>query len=277
MFWGFVFYLLALTCVAIFSSYLAPFSFEDQNLDFILVTPNSTHLFGTDGLGRDLLSRLIYGSRISMLVAVLTTMTSLVIGVSLGAIAGFKSGIMDRMIMGLTEILQSIPTLVLMILVSVVFNSVFEFENEELRSVIGIVMSLTLVGWVRMARLVRGQIRLVKKMAYVESARANGASDIRILAFHIFPNIFGPVIALATLQIPSQILNESFLSFVGLGLQPPYSSWGVLANEGWRAFRTYPHLILFPGLTISITMLAFNFLGDYLRDFFDPRAKSSPL
>jgi len=155
----------------------------------------------------------------------------------------------------------------------VIFNSLNLFENPELKALTGIFLALSVVGWVGLARLVRGQVLQVREMLYVEGARALGASPWRIVVRHIFPNILGPIIVMLTFQIPSNILFESFLSFIGLGLQPPYSSWGVLANDGWRA-KSYPHLILFPGLALFLTMLAFNLLGDGLRDAFDPKLKN---
>jgi oligopeptide transport system permease protein len=155
----------------------------------------------------------------------------------------------------------------------VIFSSVQIFESPELKALTGIFLALSVVGWVSLARLVRGQVLQVREMLYVEGARAIGVSSWRIVARHIFPNILGPIIVMLTFQIPSNILFESFLSFIGLGLQPPFSSWGVLANDGWKA-KSYPHLILYPGLALFLTMLAFNLLGDGLRDAFDPKMKN---
>jgi oligopeptide transport system permease protein len=175
--------------------------------------------------------------------------------------------------MRIVDILYSIPTLVLLILVKVIFDSVDIFENPELRAMTGILAALSVVGWVTLARLVRGQVLQMKEMVFVESARALGASGFDINMRHILPNIMGPVIVLLTFQIPSNILFESFLSFLGLGLQPPFSSWGVLANEGWRSLNTYPHLMIAPGIALFVAMLAFNLFGDGLRDAFDPQMK----
>jgi oligopeptide transport system permease protein len=171
------------------------------------------------------------------------------------------------------DILQAIPELLLLIMVMVVFNSVNLFENPELKALTGIFLALSVVGWVGLARLVRGQVIQVKQSLYVEAAQALGAKGRVILFRHIFLNILGPIIVLLTFQIPSNVLFESFLSFIGLGLQPPYSSWGVLCNDGWKA-KSYPHLIVFPGIALYLTMLAFNLLGDGLRDAFDPKMKN---
>jgi oligopeptide transport system permease protein len=167
---------------------------------------------------------------------------------------------------------QAVPPLVLMILISVVFTSFKFFEGSELlRDTLGMVLALTLVGWVGVARMVRGQVLQVREFPFVEAARAAGANSLWIIIKHILPHLTGTLIIVFTYLVPAQILFESFLSFIGLGLQPPYSSWGVLASEGWRSFRTYPHLILFPGAAIFLTMLSSQFLGDGLRDFFDPK------
>ena len=264
---------IVLVClIAILAPLIAPFSFETQNVDRALMAPDKINLLGTDSLGRDMLSRIIYGSRMSMAVGIFTAIFSLLIGGIYGAVAGWVGGWVDAIMMRVIDILYAIPSLVLLILVGVVFNSMQLFENPELKALTGIFLALSVVGWVSLARLVRGQVLQVREMLYIEGARALGASSLRIVARHIVPNILGPVIVMLTFQIPSNILFESFLSFIGLGLQPPYSSWGVLANDGWRA-KSYPHLVLYPGLALFLTMLAFNLLGDGLRDAFDPKLK----
>jgi oligopeptide transport system permease protein len=267
-------YFIVFVClVAIFAPFIAPYSFETQNIDRALMTPDNINWLGTDSLGRDMLSRIIYGARMSMAVGIFTAIFSLIVGGIYGAISGWMGGWVDSTLMRIIDILYAIPSLVLLILVGVIFNSANLFENPELKALTGIFLALSVVGWVSLARLVRGQILQVREMLYVEGARALGASGWRIVAKHIFPNILGPIIVMLTFQIPSNMLFESFLSFIGLGLQPPYSSWGVLANDGWRA-KSYPHLILFPGIALFLTMLAFNLLGDGLRDAFDPKMKN---
>lgn len=258
--------------VAILAPWIAPYSFETQNIDRALMPPDAENWLGTDSLGRDQLSRIMYGARMSMAVGVFTAIFSLLFGGVYGAISGWMGGWVDSTLMRIIDILYAIPSLVLLILVGVIFNSVNVFENPELKALTGIFLALSVVGWVSIARLVRGQVLQVREMLYVEGARALGASDWRIVGRHIAPNILGPVIVMLTFQIPSNILFESFLSFIGLGLQPPYSSWGVLANDGWKA-KSYPHLVLYPGMALFFTMLAFNLLGDGLRDAFDPKLK----
>jgi oligopeptide transport system permease protein len=224
-------------------------------------------------LGRDLLSRLIYGARISMAVAVFTAVMALVIGIFYGSLAGWWGGWVDSSMMRAIDILDSIPALVLLILVKVFFDSMGTISDPELRSLVGMLLALSFVSWVSVARVVRAQVLQVKQMSYVEASRSLGASGFRSLTSHVLPNIAGPVIVLLTYQIPSNILFESFLSFLGLGLQPPYASWGVLANDGWRTMRSYPHLMISPGVAIFTAMLTFNLLGDGLRDALDPKMK----
>jgi oligopeptide transport system permease protein len=261
--------------LAVFAPWVTPFSYETQDIERVLLPPNGTNIMGTDSLGRDLYSRIIYGARVSVAIGVICSLLTLGIGTFFGAVAGYAGRSVDSVMMRFVDVLQSIPGLVLMILLMSILGPLLPFENEQWRSVISILIGLTLVGWIGIARLVRGQVRQVKEMSFVESALASGASGFAIIWRHILPNIRGPLIVLLTFQIPSLVLYESFLSFIGLGLQPPYSSWGVLANEGWRSLRTYPHLILFPGLAIFLTMVSFNLLGEGLRDAFDPHGPPS--
>jgi oligopeptide transport system permease protein len=268
-----LYFIIFVCLVAILAPWIAPYSFETQDIDRTLLAPNLHNLLGTDSLGRDMLSRIIYGARMSMAVGVITAIFSVLIGGAYGAVSGWWGGWVDSILMRIIDILYAIPSLVLLVIVGVVFNSVHIFDNPELKALTGIFLALSIVGWISLARLVRAQVLQVREMLYVEGARALGAGGWRIVTKHILPNIMGPVIVLLTFQIPSNILFESFLSFIGLGLQPPYSSWGVLANDGWRA-KSYPHLILFPGIALFLTMLAFNLLGDGLRDAFDPKMKN---
>jgi oligopeptide transport system permease protein len=259
--------------VGLLAPVLAPYPFDEQYLDQVLAPPSMQHWLGTDSLGRDMLSRLIYGARISMAIGVITALISLVIGTIVGAVSGWFGGRVDSALMRFVDILDSIPSLVLLILVKLIFDAVDIIPNPELKALTGMLMALSLVSWVSLARVVRAQVLQVKQMAYVEAARSMGASSLRVIAQHILPNILGPVIVLLTFQIPSNILSESFMSFLGLGLQPPYSSWGVLANDGWRSMTSYPHLMISPGVAIFVAMLAFNLLGDGLRDAFDPQMR----
>lgn len=258
-------FLLFLSVLAIFAPLVSNFSYFDQNADHALQFPNSTYWFGTDSLGRDLFSRLVYGARISLSVGFFTAIFSLIIGGIYGALSGYVGGTLDSLMMRFADVLSALPSLLVTVLIMLVVG----------RGPTGIFLALGIVGWVGEARLIRGQVLQAKEMLYVEAARSLGMSNFRILFRHIVPNIMGPVIVSLTFGIPQNIMSESFLSFVGLGLEPPYASWGTLANEGWRAYRTYPYLIFFPGIVLFLTILAFNFLGDGLRDALDPQNKKS--
>lgn len=268
-----LYFILFVCIVALTAKWISPFSFEEQHIDDILQSPNGTYWLGTDKLGRDLLSRIIYGARMSMAVGVITAFISLIFGAIYGAVSGWFGGWVDSVLMRCVDIAYSIPSLVIMILVKVIFDSVNLFENPELRALTGTLIALSVVGWVSLARLVRGQVLQLKSMTYIEAGHALGLGHISLLWRHVFPNILGPIIVMLTFRIPANILFESFLSFIGLGLQPPYSSWGVLAADGADMLESYPHLILFPGLALFFTMMAFQLLGDGLRDAFDPKMK----
>lgn len=267
------YFILFVVVVAMFAPVLAPYSFETQNVERILLSPNAENWLGTDSLGRDIFSRLIYGSRISIAVGIFTAVVSLLMGTFYGAISGWFGGKVDSLMMRMVDILYSIPALVLLVLAKVTIESLETFKDPEVRALFSIFGALSIYGWMGMARIVRGQVLQAKQMQYIEAARSLGISSPSIVMRHILPNILGPIIVTLTFQIPANVMFESFLSFIGLGLQPPYSSWGVLANEGWRSLRTFPHLIISPGIAIFLTMLAFNLFGDGLRDAFDPKTK----
>jgi len=234
-----------------------------QDLALGATAPSVAHVFGTDELGRDTFSRTIYGGRISLLVGVIGTLVSLIIGVSYGATAGYRGGRVDEAMMRFVDILYSLPYIFLVILLLVFFS----------RSLIMLFVALGLVQWLTMARIVRGQVLSLKNQTFVEAARALGAGDGRIIFRHIVPNTLGPVIVYTTLTVPAVILQEAFLSFLGLGVQPPAASWGTLVSDGARLLALFPWLVIFPGLALSTTLLCFNFLGDGLRDALDPKGR----
>ncbi len=222
---------------------------------------------GTDALGRDLLTRILYGARVSLAVGIGTAALSLCIGGLFGLISGFIGGKLDQLMMRIVDVFYSLPDMVLFILLSLILG----------RNVGGLLLALSLISWVRFARITRGQVLQAKEWLFIEGARAVGASQSRILRSHIVPNIMGPVIVTLTFSIPAAILAESTLSFIGLGINDPYSlwgtSWGTLAQDGWRAMRSYPHVIFFPATAIFLTILAFNTLGNELRDRLDPKLR----
>lgn len=263
-------FLALVTLLAIFAPWVTTHSFETQDIAAKLQGPSTSHWMGTDSLGRDLFSRVLYGARVSLQVGVLTALFALVLGTLTGAVAGYRGGWIDHLLMRIVDLFYIFPSLLLAILLMVALGAGAAGQGGG-DGTFGIILALGLVAWVTQARLVRGQVLQARELSYVESARALGARGPVILFRHILPNILGPIIVSVTFQIPSNILAESFLSFIGLGIQPPNSSWGTLANEGFRAMRSYPHLILFPGAVLFFTMLAFNYLGDGLRDVLDPK------
>lgn len=267
-------FLLLISGLAVFAPYVAPYAYDAQDIASKLEGPSRLHWMGTDSLGRDLFSRVIYGARVSLQVGILTALFALILGTATGAVAGYRGGWIDHLLMRVVDLFYIFPSLLLAILLMVALGAgAAGIEGGD--GTLGIVLALGLVAWVTQARLVRGQVLQARELTYVESARAIGARGTWILFRHILPNLIGPIIVSVTFQIPTNILAESFLSFIGLGIQPPQSSWGTLANEGFRAMRSYPHLILFPGAVLFLTMLAFNYLGDGLRDVLDPKGRAS--
>jgi len=247
--------------------WISPYGSGELREDNLLAGPSWTHPMGTDALGRDLLTRVLYGARVSMTVGIGTALIALIIGTTYGLVSGFKGGHIDDFMMRLVDIFYGLPDMLIFILLSLLFG----------KSIGGLLVALGLVTWVRFARITRGQVLQAKEFVYVEGARAMGAPRRRILMRHILPNILGPILVTLTFSIPAAILAESTLSFIGLGINDPYSgwgtSWGTLAQDGWRAMRAYPHIIFFPAAAIVLTILAFNTVGNALRDLLDPRTR----
>jgi len=248
-----------------FAAFLWPnitgYSYEQQNLALGPAPPNRVHWLGTDPLGRDLLARLLYGGGISLMVGLCATAVSLTIGVIYGAIAGFAGGKLDMVLMRTVDILYALPFAIFVILLMVFFG----------QNIILLFVAIGTVEWLTMARIVRGQVMAVKRQEFVEAAHALGLKRGRIIFRHIVPNLLGPIIVYATLTVPEVILLESFLSFLGLGVQPPHSSWGVLIKEGAEVMEEYPWLLIYPGAVMALTLFSLNFLGDGLRDALDVR------
>jgi oligopeptide transport system permease protein len=246
---------------------LSPFSFDYTDWDQISTAPSLSagHPFGTDALGRDLFVRTLYGGRISLMVGFVATMVSLLIGISYGAIAGYLGGRVDQVMMRIVDILYAMPFMFLVILLMVLFG----------RNIILIFVAIGAINWLDMARIVRGQALSLKNREFVEAARAGGVSAARIIRRHIVPNLLGVVAVYVTLTIPQVILVESFLSFLGLGVQEPMTSWGALVNEGAGEMENAPWMLVFPSVFLALTLFCFNFIGDGLRDALDPRDRSA--
>jgi oligopeptide transport system permease protein len=249
--------------MALLAPWLSPHPYDEVYWERIAAPPDfaNAHWFGTDGNGRDLFVRTLYGARVSLMVGILATGVSLLIGVTWGAIAGYFGGHLDNLMMRFVDIMYSLPFMFFVILLMVVFG----------RNIFLIFIAIGAVEWLTMARIVRGQTLSVKGKEFIEAARAAGVTNRKIIRRHIIPNVLGPVIVYVTLTVPQVILIESFLSFLGLGVQEPLTSWGVLIAEGAAQMESAPWLLIFPATLLAITLFCFNFIGDGLRDALDPR------
>ena len=258
-------YIFILVFVALITPFIAPYDYAYQDLALGASPPSSDHLLGTDTLGRDLLTRMMYGSRISLMVGFLATSVALIIGVIWGTIAGFSGGKTDAIMMRIVDTLYGIPFIILIILLMVIFG----------RNLVLLFLAIGAVEWLTMARIVRSQVLNLSRQEFILSAEAMGVSRLSIIFRHLIPNAMGPVIVYATLTVPQIMLLESFLSFLGLGVQPPLSSWGLLIRDGAVSMEEYWWLLIFPSLAFSLTLFSLNFIGDGLRDAIDPRTADS--
>jgi len=276
---------IVLLILAIFAPYIAPYHYADSSLKDNFAKPGSKFLLGADFMGRDLLSRIIYGTRISLSVGMVGALTAFIIGVLYGVVSGYYGGKIDNVMMRFVDIMYGFPTLLLIILMMVLFKSTFAVTtpgtfaatlsaiDKAFGGLFFIFIGIGITAWIGMARIARGMALSLREKEFVEAARATGNSNLHIMLKHMLPNLIGPCIVRVTLAIPIYITFEAFLSFIGLGVNPPTPSWGMLISEGYQAMRSYPHLAIYPGLALAITMMAFNFLGDGLRDALDPRMK----
>jgi oligopeptide transport system permease protein len=295
--------ILILYLTAIFADKIAPYPYEKQTLVdqnkvpawilkvFPTMQPyakiSDKYLLGADYVGRDLFSRIVYGTRVSLTVALIGPLISLFIGVIYGSISGYFGGRLDNIMMRIVDVLYAFPGLLFIILLMAFFRSTlarpepgtFAYSISQLDARMGgmlfIFIGIGLTAWETMARLTRGQVLSMREKEFIEAARTIGATDLRIMFRHILPNIVGPLVVAETLAIPGYITTEAFLSFIGLGVNPPTPSWGSMISEGAQVIRTYPNQTIFPALALAITMFAFNFLGDGLRDALDPRLRGT--
>lgn len=279
-------FLLALFAIAVVGPFLSPYSYSQQHLDQITQGPSRAHWMGTDQLGRDVLTRLVFGARVSLTVGIVVELVILIIGVPMGAIAGYFGGLADTVIMRTVDVLYAMPNLLFVIVIMTFLRGKLAMGAEEggfmhtistwdskTGGLIGVYVGLGLIGWLTVARIVRAGTMSMKRTEFVESARSAGASDRRILGRHILPNTLAPVVVASTLGVPGAILYEAGISFLGIGVIPPMPSWGLMIAESIPEMRTNAYLLVFPAVTLSLTVLAFNFLGDGLRDAIDPRMK----
>jgi oligopeptide transport system permease protein len=264
--------ILALIAVlAVLAPLLSPYAYDEINYDIIACAPSwwpveasctaPGHIFGTDSVGRDIFVRTLYGARVSLAVGLVATLVSLLIGVLYGAVAGYLGGRIDALMMRIVDVLYSLPFIFFVIILMVIFD----------RNFVLLFVAIGAVEWLTMARIVRGQTLSLKQKEFIEAARAAGVSPLGIILRHVVPNVVGPVMVYVTLTVPGVILTESFLSFLGLGIQEPLTSWGVLISDGADQMETAPWMLLFPALFMAVTLFCFNFVGDGLRDATDPK------
>jgi oligopeptide transport system permease protein len=264
--------------VAIFGTFLAPYNYQDQDLAAVVANKGQPlppltggHILGTDQIGRDLLSRLMDGARISMSVAIVVQIVVICIGVPIGAMAGWFGGRTDNLLMRFTDVMYAFPDLLFIILLTVVFKQT-PF-GQAMDGLLLVFVAIGLTTWVTVGRLVRGQMLALKETEFVEAAKAIGVSDRKIVTKHLLPNGIGPIIVAITLGIPAAILAEATLAYIGIGVQAPRASWGSLINDGQAVIRSSPWLTFFPAVCIAVALISFTFVGDGLRDALDPKLK----
>jgi oligopeptide transport system permease protein len=251
----------AFVLVALATPWIAPYAYDAQDLNLGATPPSARHWLGTDIFGRDLMTQIMFGGRVSLAVGFVATAVALVIGVTWGAIAGYAGGKVDAVMMRLVDILYALPFMIFIVLLMVVFG----------RNMLLLFLAIGAVEWLTMARIMRGQVQSLRQQEFVEAAISIGLSPATIIRRHMIPNALGPVIVYTTLTIPSVMLLEAFLSFLGLGIQPPQTSWGLLISYGAETMEEFPWLLVFPGLALTVTLFSLNFLGDGLRDALDVR------
>jgi oligopeptide transport system permease protein len=278
-------FIVVLVVVAVLAPLLAPYSYDKVNFAAITQAPSRDYLLGTDSLGRDVLSRLIYGARVSLSVSIIAQLVILLVGVPIGLISAYYGGWIDIIIQRVVDVLYAFPSLLFIIIIMTYLKatlkstqgmvaSVLSSINSSTGGLLGVFIALGLVFWLTVSRLVRGEVLAIKEREYIEAARCLGVSNRRIIVRHILPNTLAPVVVAATFGIPSVITMEAGLSFLGLGIEPPMPSWGMMIAEGVQNIRSHPHMLIASGAVLSLTLLAFNFLGDGLRDAMDPWMKT---
>lgn len=268
---GGLIFVVFITLAAIFGPILSKYNYYSQNFDITNMGPSGDHWFGTDKFGRDVFVRILYGARISLTIAYVASILNLLIGVAYGGISGYVGGAVDNVMMRIVDIIYSIPMMIYVILIMAFLSG--RNGNQSDGGIKSIIIALVIGFWVTMARIVRSQIITLKEQEFILAAKVSGASHSRILLRHLIPNSMGSIIVTMTLSIPGAIFTEAFLSFIGLGISAPKASWGTLASEALEGYMLYPYQLFFPALAICLTILAFNLLGDGLRDSLDPKMR----
>lgn len=257
-------FIIALGTIALFAPLIAPYSDSYQDVDNILKGPSKAHLLGTDEFGRDILSRIIYGARVSLSVGIIAETIAVAIGVLVGSLAGYYGGKVDMVLSRIIETFAAFPQILFAIVIMFALG----------KGVINVFFAIGLVGWTSIARVIRSQVMQLKENLYVDAARASGGRDFEIIRTHLIPNTLSTIIVILTMEIPFAIMYEASLSFLGLGVQPPRASWGEMISTARKFLRAAPGYSIFPGLALILTVLAFNMLGDSLRDALDPKLKN---
>lgn len=251
--------------VLILAVLIGPFVFTqgfEQNVDQILLAPSWAHWFGTDSLGRDLFARVLLGARVSLTVGVVCAILTFLIGFTYGSVAGWFEGVLDRMMMRFCDIIMAIPSFILVAVLCLSVQVILPIADPQWAALVGLCVGISFTHWINMARVTRGMVIETKRKPFVEAAIAVGGNRPHILLRHILPNIGSTLLVLVAMQIPTNILYESFMSFIGIGVHPPYTSWGILVSEGWKTLSSFPHLILFPSLVLFLTVWSFHILID---------------
>ena len=273
-----------LIVVALFASNIAPFAYDEVDFTVITQPPSEKHLLGTDALGRDVLSRLVYGARVSLFVSVMGQLIIIMIGVPIGIISGFLGGWIDMIIQRIIDVMYAFPSLLFIIIVMTYLQGTLKESDSDLANILsnindstggllGVLIALGLVFWLTVSRIVRGEVLSLKEKEFILAARATGGTNRHVMIRHILPNIMAPILVAITFGIPNVIMLEAGLSYLGLGTKPPVPSWGLMIAEGVKNFRSFPHLLISPGLVLSLTLLSFNYLGDGIRESLDPVMK----